>query len=311
MSRFTDRLERDLDQIADRASSSSTAWESILTQIDQRADEPDTEVIMLTPDENQLDTRKRSWLMVAAAVAAVALVGGLFLAVTQSDDDPATADQPEQTELDAGDEVSGTPIPLTGADVDPAGQDAFAIVESAFAAYNSGDMNTWGYWNDGEPDSADDYAYELASEGRLEVEQCTYRGFAEWRWGRGPASEPVEGYGFDCDAIYSDLFLRAAGIELEMTYSWVVAEDLQSAEGRSNDDVEVPRELLRDFRDWLASSHPDIESSITYDFPNIPTAESVPIAAEYIDEFVAESDVYPFTEPVPPGNYGGPLEQAP
>ena len=61
MSRFTHRLERDLDQIADRASPSSTAWESIVTRIDERADEPDMEVIMLTSDENQLDTRSRSW----------------------------------------------------------------------------------------------------------------------------------------------------------------------------------------------------------------------------------------------------------
>jgi hypothetical protein len=38
--------------------------------------------------------------------------------------------------------------------------------------------------------------------------------------------------------------------------------------------------------------------------------ERVPAAAEDIDEFVAASDTYPLTEPVPPaGYYGGPLER--
>lgn len=98
MSRFTDRLERDLNQIADRATPSTrTAWDSILTRIDEQADEPEMEVIMLAPDKNKLDSRSRPWLMVAAAVAALALIAGLIVAATRSDEKPVPADEPETT----------------------------------------------------------------------------------------------------------------------------------------------------------------------------------------------------------------------
>ncbi|HUS41724.1 MAG TPA: hypothetical protein VMY16_03570 [Ilumatobacteraceae bacterium] len=84
MTRFTDRVTRDLHQIADRSTPSSTAWDSIRTRIDDQADSPTTEVIMLSPDRN--DPPKRGW-MLAAAAGTVILIGGLVFAVTRSTDD--------------------------------------------------------------------------------------------------------------------------------------------------------------------------------------------------------------------------------
>jgi hypothetical protein len=113
MTRFTDRVSRDLHQIADRATPSSTAWDSIRTRIEEQADQPTMEVIMLSPDRN--DPPKRGW-MLAAAAGTVILIGGLVFAVTRSDDDTAPADTPPPTlpaepnpEIDAADPETADP----------------------------------------------------------------------------------------------------------------------------------------------------------------------------------------------------------
>ena len=66
------RIERDLSQISDRATPSSTAWEAIRHRIDEQDTRNQTmEVIMLDPDTNRLDKRPRTGLLVAASVAAI------------------------------------------------------------------------------------------------------------------------------------------------------------------------------------------------------------------------------------------------
>ena len=56
------------------------------------------EVVMLTPRRNDSHTTRHRWIMTAAAaVAAVALVGGLAFATSRTDDDPVRADRPELT----------------------------------------------------------------------------------------------------------------------------------------------------------------------------------------------------------------------
>ncbi len=128
MTRFTDRVTRDLHQIADRSTPSSTAWESIRTRIDEQSDQPTTEVIMLSPDRN--DSPKRGWMLAAAAVAGLALIGGLVFATNRSDDDTVPVDTPEvtvpvepapdaQVDPDAEAVVVPVPEPTTAAEVTP------------------------------------------------------------------------------------------------------------------------------------------------------------------------------------------------
>ena len=109
MTRFTDRVTRDLHQIADRSTPSSTAWDSIRTRIETQTDQPTTEVIMLSPDRN--NSPKRGW-MLAAAAGTVILIGGLVFATTRSDDnDTVPADAPQTT---------APTEPAPDAEVDPA-----------------------------------------------------------------------------------------------------------------------------------------------------------------------------------------------
>ncbi len=99
MKRFTNRVTRDLGQIADRATPSPTAWEKIHQRIDEQTDEPTMEVIMLDPDRKPPTTRPKPWLMVTAAAAAVLVIVGVVVATSGNDDEggQVTTVDPEPT----------------------------------------------------------------------------------------------------------------------------------------------------------------------------------------------------------------------
>jgi hypothetical protein len=93
MSRFEETLQRDLRQIADRATPSPDAWNSILTRIADQEPPHETEIIMLT--DNTIRTKRWPLYAAAAAVAAL-LIGGIAL-VARDDSPEAPADQPPPT----------------------------------------------------------------------------------------------------------------------------------------------------------------------------------------------------------------------
>ncbi|MFK7916529.1 MAG: hypothetical protein AB8G14_00510 [Ilumatobacter sp.] len=120
------RLERDLHQISDQASPSSTAWEAIRHRIDEQdkraasGTEPTVEVIMLDPETNKYSKRPRTGMLVAASVAALTLVGGLIV-VANRDGEPAPADQPEPAPtVPATDPaIGGDPAPVVDEEASP------------------------------------------------------------------------------------------------------------------------------------------------------------------------------------------------
>jgi hypothetical protein len=88
MNRLERRLERDLRQIADRASPSPDAWNSIITRIADQGPDTETEIILLT----EATPRSRRWLsLAAAAVVAVIAVTGIAFAISRDDESPSPA----------------------------------------------------------------------------------------------------------------------------------------------------------------------------------------------------------------------------
>ncbi len=182
MTRFTDRVTRDLNQIADRSTPSSTAWESIRTRIDEQTDQPTMEVIMLSPDRN--DSPKRGW-MLAAAAGTIILIGGLVFAVTRSDDDGAPTDTPQATlpaepnpenEIDPDPEAAVTPEPEAEAPTEPAPQPDSEVRPAT--------VTVTGRFSDGETLDVPSPGATLGSSGETTFEG-DFNGVAPWtatRW---------------------------------------------------------------------------------------------------------------------------------
>lgn len=106
MTKFTDRLENDLEQIADQATPSSNAWQTIQNRMAEPATNDAREIIMLTDEreiaEEAAEGRRRNWLAVAAAIALLAVAAGVIFGTGGSDelditDQPTTEDVIEES----------------------------------------------------------------------------------------------------------------------------------------------------------------------------------------------------------------------
>jgi hypothetical protein len=92
MSRLTDRLERDLRDIAAGADPSPSAWESILTRLDEEV-EPE---VALVPGLASVRPKRLAWLAVAAAVLVV-IAGSIAVFMRVGDDESISTDFPDLT----------------------------------------------------------------------------------------------------------------------------------------------------------------------------------------------------------------------
>jgi hypothetical protein len=91
------------------------------------------EVNMLSPDRIEPRNRSRTWMVVAASVAALALVGGLIVIANRDTDDNVPADQPP---------VSITVPGTAGVDGGTALAALAAVGERLMTAFDSGDHDT-------------------------------------------------------------------------------------------------------------------------------------------------------------------------
>ncbi|NNE10861.1 MAG: hypothetical protein HKN41_01290 [Ilumatobacter sp.] len=138
MNRFEETLQRDLRQIADRATPSPDAWDVIQARIDDQDPIQETEIIMLT--DNTTETRrlrpptdtKRRWPVFAAAAAVVVLAIGA-IAVVNRDDAEQPADVPPPTVAPAPD-----PTPETVSDASPLPAEGEALPPGRYAPFTLG-----------------------------------------------------------------------------------------------------------------------------------------------------------------------------
>ena len=116
MSRFEDTLQRDLRQIADRATPSPDAWQQIQLRIADQEPITETEIIMLT--ENTLTTRRWPLIAGAAAVVALAIAG---VALVDRDDGAEIPAEPPTPTVALEPDGSGDPIVGGGQELPDAG----------------------------------------------------------------------------------------------------------------------------------------------------------------------------------------------
>jgi hypothetical protein len=129
LSRVANQSERPAtefsDRLLDELLGDLTADES--TQATLPADftnnEPTLEVMMLAPERNQLPNRSRTWMLAAASVAAIALIGGLVIAGNREEPAPpadlpvpiaeptAPVTEPAESDLDPSEDSAVTKAP--------------------------------------------------------------------------------------------------------------------------------------------------------------------------------------------------------
>src|SRR5204863_1448713 len=85
MTRLTDRLERDLSEIAAGADPSPSAWESIVARLGE-AEAAEVDLVVLGPSAW---SRRRAWI--TAAAAAFVVIAGAIAVLTRAGDDHSSA----------------------------------------------------------------------------------------------------------------------------------------------------------------------------------------------------------------------------
>ncbi|GEM_PF-3070745 len=129
MNQLDRRIEADLGHIADRATPSPTAWESIQDRIAEQVDHPEPEITMLKPNPNP-SRRNRTWMLGAAAATLLAL-GALYVTTSGGEFTPLEVTDADEPAPSATPTVTAEPPPTTtsappSAEVSPA---ALATIE--------------------------------------------------------------------------------------------------------------------------------------------------------------------------------------
>jgi hypothetical protein len=195
MSRFAERMASDLHQIADRATPSSTAWDSIRTRIDEQTDEPDMEVIMLAPDDSK--ATKRTWVTAGAvAVAAAVLVIIGIVALTGGEDATDTVTDPD---------VKSTTTTSTPA-VEPGPVSDFEDIAGTYLRQTPGDPQFLHFFEDG--------SFHGSNNVDLVVDRPAWIFETRFEGTNVLVTSTDHGCGDDPDAIYEIQLLESSNLQL-------------------------------------------------------------------------------------------------
>ncbi len=209
--------------------------------------------------------RRRGWLIAAATAVVTALLAGSVLIVTA---------------------VAG---PDSAAP--PAGTEPVAVVDSAYEALNAGDVDGW----------MAHYTADLFENPLLVARLHEVLAAAGHRKEMVEPCRLIGGGQVECTVRDVNDFQGAAGITITLREVFTVNEDGRiSATDTTVLTFTQPGYFVfaQAFWDWLRVAHPDVHAenrpTITTHWPERP--EQILVALDYLDEFLAQSDVYPVTD---------------
>jgi hypothetical protein len=268
------RLRRDLTaQASEVVPDRERAWSRMMTAAETQPTPPETEVMMTTETAEATNSSKRSLVLVAAAVLAVALTVALL--------------------DDSGDETTELGPAADG----PHQTTEVSHISRMIDAFNEADMDRWrthfapgagvfGASLDLESNN-DYYAGFMALEHQLEI--------------TGDCASLVDAtprVRVRCPMRQSDTFHASGGLEISDTVMFSFEEgriadmsfDTVSTT-RSRTFFTVYMQMDVDFRLWLDDAHPGVAAVLGRTETSL--TESGGILVRYVDEFVAQSDRYP------------------
>lgn len=252
----------------DRLLAAPDAMETFVLAVMERTEETGERlaesVKMEKPVAQRADRRRSSLLLIAAVAAITVAVAGALLVTTwlRPDPEPATPTPTEET----------------------------AIVNAAYDALNAGDIRAWldHFAADAEvfgasPTAARDLFEVLAA--------------ANYRAAIVEPCRRVDGR-VTCTITETTDFYAAGGLSLTRTETFVVDEHGKIAEASARV-VAITQPgyhvFTQAFYDWMRDAHPEVHAElrprITTHLP--PEPEQMRAALDYLDEFIAQSDVFP------------------
>ncbi|MCL1595674.1 MAG: hypothetical protein M3132_15110 [Actinomycetia bacterium] len=292
----------DLIKLADAAPSGSEppgsvlTFETLLVDIDERAGYMpiDTQVPDTTP--NQTKKTRRGWFTAAVAFGVVLLLGAMTILIMNETGDVPPAD----------DDVTTTEAATTTVTLSAELQVTYDTALRTIDVFNNGDIDSWmkmfrqdgAFWG-------------------LQMSGTHIREFVEFRMASGEqlvvdtCVPHTDGRRIACTVtIVNDLF-TAAGLPTHVA-EWIVGSDekgrvldIMQESDLGGDEIE---DLIAALGLWIRDTYPDIwqevfvaagDCSLDQDSPNCVngewygTPETSRELLRFVDEFVAQSDVYP------------------
>jgi hypothetical protein len=165
---------------------------------------------------------------------------------------------------------------------------AFALdaAEGTFADFNAGDLDTFlARWMFSSSFGTDDeIAASMANGTQYQASECAPAGL------ESPSLAVV------CDVGVRDGAFETTGVAASGAYRLVVRPDGRIESATNTIDWNLVTEYRSAFEQWLADAHPDVHGQVTWigaETSPIASAEDQATVAQYYEEFVAQSDVYP------------------
>ena len=293
MSRTTERVSRDLGQIADQATPSSSAWDSIRTRIDAQTDEPDVHVLRLNAEDKEV--RTRPWLAVAAVAAAVVSLAVVVGVVVMSGDEDSTSEMATEappTDPEAATEAPATDTetasPETASDLELATQflhDLHSLDAQAVTVMEADAIVS--YMAARSTDDIPGLQGVMEARGsEFTVENC------EEVAGRGAAADDESTTRVECDLTFEDAISKAAGLGPypgSLATVWIEDGAVTLLTLRLDFRQWFP-EVGGPFGAWLSEAHPEDQRVMhgpEGDHPAV-TAVSVALWEQYTAEYIAE-----------------------
>ena len=276
MSRLSERVRRDLNVIADRATPSPTAWDSIRSRIDAETDEHGVEVVWRHPDDQETPSRTRITLWVGVAASAVLITVGILASTRGGDDADRVVESDEarqaidlaQRFVEARDRWDGEAVrALIADDVEIVGENQVTTADEYLV-------------------NAD---FERVTGWRFLQPECTATEV-------GP---PVE---VTCGYVMENAWSQALGVGPfpGSSFQFVIDDGQIQQVTHSFDFESFAPQVFEVWVAWLTDNHPD-DVDVMYDFTGaVPVVHSTPEALalqeQYTDEFAAVRTAVDFVD---------------
>jgi hypothetical protein len=260
MSQFTNRIERDLGHIADRATASPTAWEAIQIRTDQQADQPEAEIIIMDNNPNPPARIATRTLVLGAAAALILIVGGIAALIRYNDEDSTIS-------------AAAAPVDVARSFIEA--EDAWDA-EAALALLAPDVVIHHGLLTQAE-EYPSLFAWDKALDWHYTVEECN----------QIAVTDPVE---VVCTFSHDNAWTEALGVGpfSGSSTDFVIADgQIQELTRNFNFSTGFSTQAWDVFESWVKTNHPDGHSLIYRgNDPNL-TPEALALWEQYTSEFVA------------------------